>query len=398
MFLPLLLLTSATFAAAVVAYGTHPGWAQLRFGVGIIVFARHLQWPLVAVSLILCLVLIGLVVSGKRRAWWLIGLGPVLALFVHRFHSDPLRGYAIIDEPTFATSQQVDFLNDGDFVVGLTFNGVHYAYPYVALYRAPVVFQADHDQRMLLMWSAFANRAMAYEVTRELRARDFEVISVPADALMLYNRRYGQFVNALTGRRHNGQAPSGFLEPIATRKATWREWRNAHPETRVLTLPGVELRGQLPNGPLLPFFPKPRLRARAAGGVAIDPNAWVTMVGEAEPVAIPSGLSLKAPIEAYVDGAPAVVFRDPVSGRVRAFDRRVGELSPTFILYNDPKRRERVLVDTDTETRWSLAGVALEGPLAKQPNRLAALPVDELLFYSVMKTWYPALELVITPK
>lgn len=388
MFVPLLLLTSATFAAAVVAYGTHPAWAQLRgVGVAIIVVSRHLQWPLVAVSLVLCLVLIGLVVSGRRRAWWLIGLGPVLALFVHRFHTDPLRGYAIIDEPTFAAAGQVDYLADGDYVVGLTFNGVPYAYPYVALYRAPVVFQSDREQRMLLIWSAFANRAVAFNITRELRPRDMEIVSMPADALLLYNRRYGQFINGVTGRRHNGREVEGFVSPVETRKLAWRDWRAAHPDTRVLTLPGVDLRDQLPNGPLLPFFPKPRV------GGELEPTAWITMVGAEEPVAVPS--NQKNPVEAYVDGAPAVIFRDPVSGRVRAFDRRVDDLSPQFMLYYDPKRKERLLVDLDTETRWSLAGVALEGPLAKAPTRLQPLPVDELLFYGVMKTWYPRLEAAI---
>ena len=386
MFVPLLLLTSATFAAAVVAYGTHPGWAQLRFGVGIIVLSRHLQWPLVAVSLVLCLVLIGLVVSGKRRAWWLIGLGPVLALFVHRFHTDPLRGYAIVEEPQFVGAGQVDFVSDEDYVVGLTFNSVAYAYPYVVLYRAPVVFQSDHDQRMVLIWSAFANRAVAYNVTRELRPRDCEIVSIPADALLVYNRRYGQFINGVTGRRHNGKDVEGFVSAIATRKVTWREWRDAHPETRVLTLPNVDLREELPNRPLLPFFPKPKVKAE------LGATDWITMVGDEEPVAVQSGE--RHPVEAYVDGVPAFVFRDPATRRVRAFDRRVGELSPKFILYQDSKRGERVLVDTDTETRWSLSGVALEGPLAKTPTKLNPLPVDELLFYGVMKVWYPKLEVV----
>jgi hypothetical protein len=385
-FVPLLLLTSATFAAAVVAYGTHPGWAQLGFGMGIIVVSRHLQWPLVAVSIVLCLVLIGLVVSGRRRAWWLIGLGPVLALFVHRFHTDPLRGYAIIEEPTFAGAGEVGFLEDADYVVGLTFNNVAYAYPYVALYRAPVVFQSDHDQRMMLVWSAFANRAVAFHVTRELRARDVEIVSFPADALLLYHRRYGQFINGVTGRRHNGKAIDGVVSAIETRKVTWKDWRANHPETRVLTLPGVELKDQLPNRPLLPFFPKPRIEGE------LEANAWITMVGVEEPVALQT--AERGVFEAYVDGAPAVIFRDPATGRVRAFDRRVNDLSPGFMLYQDPKRRERVLVDTDTETRWSLAGVALEGPLAKTPKKLSPLPVDELLFYGVMKVWYPKLEVV----
>ena len=51
----------------------------------IITLARRLQWPLIVLSMMACLGLIGLVITAKRRAWWLIGLAPVLALFAHRF-------------------------------------------------------------------------------------------------------------------------------------------------------------------------------------------------------------------------------------------------------------------------------------------------------------------------
>ena len=97
MFIPLVLLIFAVLAAGVVAYGASPFWAQYAHGIDAIVWTRRLEWPLVALSLILCLILLGLIVSGKRRAWWLIGLGPILALFVHRFVTDPAGGLAILD-------------------------------------------------------------------------------------------------------------------------------------------------------------------------------------------------------------------------------------------------------------------------------------------------------------
>src|SRR4051812_9423838 len=144
--LPLLLLIIATLAATIVAYGTHPTFAQFSHGLGLILFSRQYQWPLATLSILLCLFLIGLVVSGKRRAWWLIGLGPVTALFIHRFYTDPLRIYSIADnlEERTISSNQASFLNDDDFVVGLNFNGTDYAYPYYAIYRQPVVMQSDH--------------------------------------------------------------------------------------------------------------------------------------------------------------------------------------------------------------------------------------------------------------
>ena len=51
--------------------------------------------------LALCIGLIALVVSGKRRAGWLLILGPVLFLFYTRFAGDPFRRMAILDNPSF---------------------------------------------------------------------------------------------------------------------------------------------------------------------------------------------------------------------------------------------------------------------------------------------------------
>ena len=117
------------------SYGTHPDWAQFQYGLTLITLTRRLQWPLVAVSLVLCIALIALVISAKRRAWWLIGLAPVLALFMHRFTAGPAAPFAVLDEPAFASAAEATFVRDEDYVVGLEFQDDHYAYPYATLFQ-----------------------------------------------------------------------------------------------------------------------------------------------------------------------------------------------------------------------------------------------------------------------
>src|SRR5215210_5944302 len=115
-------------------------------------FTRRAQWPLVAAVLLLCLGLMAMVISGRRRAWWLIGLAPVLALFGHKFWSERALTPVILEAPAFVDSEAADFVDDDDYVVGVSF-GVSqqaYAYPYATLFRAPVVVQADHEKRMIL--------------------------------------------------------------------------------------------------------------------------------------------------------------------------------------------------------------------------------------------------------
>ena len=105
MLLPVALLFFAIVSAAVVAYGTNPDLARFgETGVQAIMLCRRMQWPMVTLSVVLCVIVIALVIAGKRRAWWLIDLAPVLALFLHRFggierrHTETRNGFGKIGD------------------------------------------------------------------------------------------------------------------------------------------------------------------------------------------------------------------------------------------------------------------------------------------------------------
>ncbi|MEO6436596.1 MAG: hypothetical protein ABIP55_12670 [Tepidisphaeraceae bacterium] len=108
--LPLILTFLAALSAAVMAYGTDPRWATHGWGLDLIMTSRRLQWPLIALTMVLCLALLGLVISGRRRVWWLIGLLPVLALFGHRFVTGPVSRYDVVDEPVFVAADKATFV------------------------------------------------------------------------------------------------------------------------------------------------------------------------------------------------------------------------------------------------------------------------------------------------
>ena len=390
-FLPVLLLFLAVFSAGLVAYGTHPALGQFSHGLRFIEWSRHLQWPLMAVTLLLCVAMIGLVASGKRRAWWLIGLAPVLALFVHRFASDPIRRFGVIDEPAFTTIDQASFIADNDYVVGLEFNGSAYAYPFATLYAHPVIFHQDHDQRMVLIWSAFANRAVASTIDRILHARDIEIVSMPANSLLLYNAKLGQFIHGVTGRTGKGEKPTGFADRIPTQKMRWCEWYEQHPNTRVMVPAAQTLPGKMPTAPLRPHHSMPR----SPGD--IEPDTRIVMVAATRPTAIRSDAIGYEPLNIASDDFPLLVFRDPRSGHVRAFERRVEDLTPRFKLNTD-MRRKAFLVDQDGNSGWSADGRAIDGPFARERRSLYAVQTDEGLHWGVMRHWYPDLQLIETPR
>ncbi|MCC6422449.1 MAG: DUF3179 domain-containing protein [Phycisphaerales bacterium] len=393
MVLPLLVIGLDLFFAAIMAYGTHPNLAQFSHGLDLILITRRFQWLLVAISMLLAILLIVMVVSGKRRAWWLIGLAPILALFFHRFSNESINALGIIDNPTFIAAEQTHLIRDEDEVVGLIFADVPYAYPYAVLFSNPVVIQTDHDRRMILFWSAFANRAQAFEITRELKARDLEIVSMPANALLLYNSRLGQFINGLTGLtqplgRKLGDKPAGVRDPIRTWKMPWSTWRTRYPQTRVLQ--PVRTPANAPAAPVLPHYKLPR----EPGDTST--NLRIIQIETTPPVALPENALGGSPLNLTAAGQTVLLYRDPRTSAPRAFDRRIEQdLYLRFIPNTDPRRPKAFLIDTATNTAWNADGTALDG--TRRGNKLAPIAADESLYWPVMKYWYPDLS-IYTPQ
>lgn len=383
------LIALAVGSAVIVAYGTQPTWASFPHGIEFIVLARRIQGPLIVFCIALCLILIGLVVAGKRRAWWLVALGPILALFAHRFVTGPSRLMGVAENPSLVMASDAAFLRDEDYVVGVRFGDLTYAYPYAAIYTSPLVVQTDREKRMLLMWSAPANVARAVNIAREIRARDLEIVSTPANALLIYDGRLGQFINGLTGRTMNGDKPEGFREPITTIKVQWKEWRREHPDSMVM-VPPIGSKNPTPDRPVLPFYPMP------AGVDRATLDQRVTVLGTNPPIAVPADAVGASPMNLSAGGVPVVLFRTEKGGSVRAFDRRLADdLSPTFTAKTHAKIPAAVLSDGDSQSAWSQDGVALAGPLKGQ--KLKPVAVEEDVYFGVMKFWYPNLEMSKKP-
>lgn len=389
---PALLILLATLAAAAVAFGTHPNWvAYAQHGVDMIMLGRRIEWPLTFLAIVLCVVLIGLVAAGRRRVFWLLGLAPVAAMLFHHFSRDPMNGFAIRENPPFADARAAATLvGDDDYVVGLRFGDNYYAYPYATLYTDPVIFQVDRGRRLLLVWNAFANRAVARVVDKDVRPRELDIVSMPANALLLYNGRLGQFINGLTSTTPAGKPVTGFVSPVATSKVPWKQWRSLHPETRVLALPPRYATG-LPRRAVLPYFPVPGSHGTA------DARAGCRIVlvddGQAR-LALAADRVTDKPLNLTVGGTPVLVFRDPQSGQLRAFDRRFDpDLTGEFRPNADPARPNVALVDAATGTGWNWSGVAVDGDARWRGRKLTLVSAEDDLYLDVMKFWYPDLTL-----
>lgn len=390
MLLPLIFITLATIASAIMAYGTHPNWAQYPQGLEIIVWSRKLQWPLIAFAILMCLGLLAMIVTGKRRAWWLIGLGPIVALFAHKFHLQPGAGLGVSDNPALVAADKAVFLADDTYVVGVVFEGQTYAFPYPSLFNSPAVVVQQRDKKFILLWSPYANRAVAVQVERDVRARDLEVVSTPANSTLLYNSRLGEFIVGVTGKNVSGQTPGGFRGSVPITKTTWSRWRTAYPQSQVMP-PRATRRPppfNPPARPILPRFPMPDVMS------GLDPRTVIALVQTDKPAALLADTVTDVPTNLSLGETPVLLFRDGIGGAIRAYDRRIDQdLFVRLKPVRNPPRPGFVFKDDSTNSYWNRNAVALDGGPEIKGKKLVKLVVEEDLYWGVMKYWYRDLQL-----
>jgi hypothetical protein len=390
MILPLIFIILGTVASAFMSYGTHPVWAHSTHGLALILWTRRLQWPLIAFTLVMCVALLVLIVSGKRRAWWLIGLAPILALFAHKFHTAPGFALNVTDTPAFVSADAAPFLADETYVVGVMFNDQPYAFSYPVLFNTPCVIVQDREKKMVLFWSADANRAVAARVDLDLRARDLEVVSTPANSILVYNSRLGEFIVGVTGKTPDGQSPDGFHESLQVVKTTWAQWRDAFPKTHVMAPPPGNVGHGIaaPAGPILPRFPMPDVFN------GLDPETRIAVVQTTPPAAIEADALTGAPANLTIGKEPVLLVRDGPGQSIRAFDRRIdGDFYVRLKPHHDAKKPSLIYFDPGSNSYWSHNLIALEGGPELKGKRLSRIAIDEGLYWGVMKYWYRDLQL-----
>jgi hypothetical protein len=376
----------ATLSAAMLAYGTDPDWGRYRHGLNLIILTQRLSGLLATLSLLCCLAVVAMIVAGRRRIFWLIILGPVLALFAHRIVSNPMRIYQILDNPTCVKADAATFLTDSDYVVGVTLKDTPYAYPYSALFRAPVVLQANHDEQYLLIWSMFANRVIVQQVDRTVRCGELQIVSMPANALLLYNGRGGQFINGVTGLTTRGEKPAGFRTPVQTYKLTWGQWKSLHPDTWVL--PAAADDRQVTQ-PVLPRYPM------SAGPASDQRPQMIAFVPTTRPIALPMDAVGAGPTNIGIGDTQLLLVRDSKNGLLKAFDRQLeDDLAPLFHSKSDAKRPAVAWEDNDSGTEWSADGRGIEGQF--KGKQLQSVPVDDADYLEVMRHWFGDLQ-EVTP-
>lgn len=338
-------------------------------GIDALVLTRRLQGLLLALSVLPALALLGLVVVRFASPAWVVALLPSMLLLVVHVSRPPMPRVSALslsdlpDPPAEVAPEEM--------VLGFVLGDRSVAVPLSRLVESPAMLVSDRDRRVLLAWNPSAQRALVIPVGLEVKSADLEIVGEVEGSLLLYNRRFGQFLVGMTGLSSDGSRPIGVMTAHPPNRLSWSAWRRRHP--RSLLVPGG-------TSPWVPT----------------KPSDAVAVIHTPTPVAVPTGLLASESIRnTEIEGTSVLLVRDD-AGIVRCFNRRLAEdLFLRLRPLHDPRTGRDVLFDPGSQSQWSLDGIGLDGEM--KGSRLREYVIEPAVSRAALQRWQPDIRLIDLP-
>ena len=187
--------------------------------------------------------------------WRLITFGGVLADRRPFGSQDTCQCIAALDDPPSLPADEIDWLNDGDPVIGVEVGGEARAYPLHIMETHELVNDSLGGERIALAYCTLCGSGQAYRLD-EVDDR-FQPVVLRTSGLLsrsnkiMFDLDSRSMVDTFTGVAKTGpwREAGVELKAVSTVTSLWGDWRQAHPATTVMT----GLNGTGPDYPLDPL-------------------------------------------------------------------------------------------------------------------------------------------------
>jgi hypothetical protein len=176
----------------------------------------------------------------------------------------PKDGIPALTDPALIEAGKADYLTEGEPVFGVAINGDARAYPLRIMDWHEMLNDVVGGVPVSLAYCTLCGSAILFETAVPGRARPFVFGSsgfLYRSNKLMYDQETHSLWNQFTGRPVVGPLTGSGIE-LATRPvviATWRDWRRAHPDTKVLSLETGHQRDYQPGRPYGAYFASPDL-------------------------------------------------------------------------------------------------------------------------------------------
>ncbi len=141
-----------------------------------------------------------------------------------------------IDKPDMVAAQEADFLDPGDFVLALEVDGVAHAYPVVILDRHEIVNGYIGDLPIAVTWCPLCGSGLVYRRQFGDELQLFRVSGFLHNSdLVMFDEATRSLWGQISGEAIAGPLTGTQLEAVQATITEWAQWREAHPDTLVLS-------------------------------------------------------------------------------------------------------------------------------------------------------------------
>jgi len=145
-------------------------------------------------------------------------------------------GIPSIDKPKFVDPNDADFLRAKDRVLGVYHNDIARAYPIRILDRHEIVNDLFADEAIVVTYCPLCFSGMAFTARTANAPLTFGVSGLLYNSdVLLYDRQTGSLWSQIRSQAISGPLKGVQITPIAAAHTTWRNWRERHPDTQVLS-------------------------------------------------------------------------------------------------------------------------------------------------------------------
>lgn len=149
----------------------------------------------------------------------------------------PRDGIPALTLPAHVAADEADFLSDEDRVLGVALNGIARAYPIMILNYHEIVTDAFGTERAVITYCPLCGTGIVFDADVDGETRSFGVSGLLYNSdVLMYDRETESLWSQILATAISGPMVGSKLDRFPVAHTTWRKWREAHPQTQVLSI------------------------------------------------------------------------------------------------------------------------------------------------------------------
>lgn len=337
---------------------------------------RRILWT---ISIVCFAFLLYRAVTGSADSGWLttalISIGMMAFMFWSGYVPFVMTPPA---NPKVLTPEEADkVISDDEVVIGLVHGGEVRAYSRDSIARPHFYSDTVGGTPVTVSYCILCNSGMAFINKINDKPMDLACVTAYNNNIIYRDAKTGNIIQQLDGEVIHGPDKGKKLDFLPTMMATWAEWKQLHPETKLYYAPDKTLRDKMVGMMLGMMIPIHKLSARS--------KPWHRIQGKLD-TRLPAmsyvyGLELNGETSAYatsflkdnpvyndtVGGEAIVVLYDAKRDLGAIYSRNVGGSVLDFeAASGDASAAGVIAVDKQSGSQWDITGAAKSGDYSGQ--------------------------------